>query len=254
METTTPPAHAALAYDAMASIYDDFTAHHDYELWLGSLIPAARRCGLRGRRVLDLGCGTGKSFLPLLERGWHVTGVDASAGMLAVARAKAPLARLAQEDVRRLPRIGSFDLVLALDDVANYLLGGAELRAAFAGVRRNLAPRGVFVFDCNTLTSYRDFFAAEEAVEVGGGTALWRGHAPQDAGPGEQVEARVEYGERVAVHRQRHHPAEEVLAALEEAGLRCLALYGHDEDAVLEQPFDEFRHAKAIYVAASARR
>ena len=38
------------------------------------------------------------------------------------------------------------------------------------------------------------------------------------------------------MHRQRHFPEAEVLAALEGAGLECLDVYGHGEDAVLQQP------------------
>jgi SAM-dependent methyltransferase len=254
VEVAAPSAHAELAYDSMAGFYDDFTAHHDYDLWLGSLIPAARRCGLRGRRVLDLGCGTGKSFLPLLRDGWRVTGADSSREMLAIAREKTPAARLVEADVRRLPRLGRFDLVMALDDVVNYLLDPAELAAAFAGARSNLAEGGLLVFDCNTLASYRTFFAEEAEVEVGGGTAHWLGRAPADTQPGAQIEAVVEHEGRVAVHRQRHHPTEVVLGALGSAGLRCLALYGHEEDAVLRQPFDELVHSKAIYIAASTPR
>ncbi|HWB68413.1 MAG TPA: class I SAM-dependent methyltransferase, partial [Solirubrobacterales bacterium] len=73
---------AKLAYEAIAPVYDEFTAHHDYELGLGGLLPELERRGLRGKRLLDVGCGTGKSFLPMLERGWEVSGCDISAGMI----------------------------------------------------------------------------------------------------------------------------------------------------------------------------
>ena len=64
---------AADAYDALAPFYDRFTAHHDYELWTSGLLRLARTHGFAGTRVLDAACGTGKSFLPLLERGFEVT-------------------------------------------------------------------------------------------------------------------------------------------------------------------------------------
>ena len=37
---------AEQAYEAVAPVYDDFTAHHDYELWLGNLLPKLRLHGL----------------------------------------------------------------------------------------------------------------------------------------------------------------------------------------------------------------
>jgi ubiquinone/menaquinone biosynthesis C-methylase UbiE len=61
--------HAAVAYDGAAAIYDDFTAHHDYEGWIRVLERLARDHGLAGRRVLDVACGTGKSSAPFVARG-----------------------------------------------------------------------------------------------------------------------------------------------------------------------------------------
>jgi len=42
--------------------------------------------------VLDVGCGTGKSLLPLVRRGYHRAGCDLSADMLS--RALSSMARL----------------------------------------------------------------------------------------------------------------------------------------------------------------
>src|SRR3954451_22166659 len=79
---------AEIAYEAIAPVYDDFTAHHDYELWLGNLLPKLEDRGLSGRRLLDVGCGTGKSFIPMIERGWEVSACDISPSMVELARAK----------------------------------------------------------------------------------------------------------------------------------------------------------------------
>src|ERR1044071_7654995 len=79
---------AEIAYDSIAPVYDDFTAHHEYDVWLGNLLPQLERLGLQGNRLLDVACGTGKSFIPMLERGWEVTGSDISPAMVELARAK----------------------------------------------------------------------------------------------------------------------------------------------------------------------
>jgi hypothetical protein len=52
-----------------------------------------------------------------------------------------------------------------------------------------------------------------------------------------------------AVHRQRHFPPAEVIASLAAAGLELLGTFGHGLDAQLEQPLDESRHTKAVYIA-----
>ncbi len=254
---------AEIAYDAIAPVYDDFTSHHDYELWLGNLLPELERLGLRGNRLLDVACGTGKSFVPMLERGWEVTASDVSAPMVELARAKAgDRAALSVADMRDLPRAGEFDLIWCLDDAINYLLGGEELERALAGMRRNLAPGGLLMFDVNALTVYRTFFAEEVELEKDGRRLVWKGRSSPDARPGGIAEASFEVlpaagedGPRIApeIHRQRHFPEAEVLAALEGAGFECLEVFGHGADAVLHQPLREEVHNKAVYIARPAQ-
>ena len=248
------------AYEALAPAYDDFTAHHDYELWLGNLLPIARGHGLSGRRLLDVGCGTGKSFLPMLARGWEVTACDLSPSMLELARAKAGGAvELSVADMRELPVYGEFDLVWCLDDAVNYLLSGEELERALSGMRTNMAPGGLLMFDVNCLQAYRTFFAEEQRVERGGRRLHWQGQGSPDAAPGTISEARIE-GESVNggmplqahVHRQRHFPEAEVRARLAAAGLECVDIVGHGHDAVPKRPVEELAHAKAVYFARRA--
>ena len=139
------------AYEDLAPAYDLLTAEYPHDRWLAALLELAHAHGLHGHDVLDVACGTGKSFLPLLARGYRVVGCDISPAMLARAAAKAPEARLLQADMRTLARLGAFDLVTCLDDALNYLLGPGDLVAALAGFRRNLEPHGVAIWDLNTL-------------------------------------------------------------------------------------------------------
>jgi SAM-dependent methyltransferase len=251
---------AELAYEAIAPVYDDFTAHHDYELWLGNLLPKVEEHGLpTGRRLFDVGCGTGKSFIPMLERGWEVTACDISTSMVELARAKVgDRAELFVADMRALPIVGEFDLVLCLDDALNYLLSGADLERALTGMRLNLGPGGRLLFDVNTLETYTTFFAEEVVVEKDGRRLIWKGQESGEAEPGTIAEARFEVEGRegetpipAQTHRQRHFPEAEVVAALAGAGLECLDVWGHGADAVPQQPLDEIRHSKAVYIAGA---
>jgi SAM-dependent methyltransferase len=249
------------AYEALAPVYDDFTAHHDYGLWLGELLPQLRRHGLSEHRLLDVACGTGKSFLPMLEQGWEVTACDISPSMLELARTKAGDAvEFAVADMRSLPVFGEFDLVWCLDDAVNYLLDVEELREALSAMRANLAPDGLLLFDVNTIHAYRSFFAETEFVERGGRKLIWNGQAPLDAQPGgiyeSHFEAEMQGGGKTDVqkhvHRQRHFPEEVVLATLAASGLECLDVFGHGFDAVLKQPVEELVHTKMVYIARRA--
>lgn len=242
------------AYESCAVAYDDLTAHHDFGLWLSSLMPELNRHGLAGNRLLDVACGTGNSFKVMAARGWEVVGCDISPAMIGLARAKAnDSVRLEVADMRELPVFGAFDLVWALTDPLNYLLDADELTMTLEGMRRNLAPGGLAVFDLNTLRMYRTEFAETEVIETEKGRLVWEGRTPSDVEPGAVCEAWLGYDleQSASVHRQRHFPEEVTRGVLEASGLECLDVFGHVEDAVFRQPLDEDRHLKAIYVARS---
>jgi SAM-dependent methyltransferase len=258
------PDDARRAYEATAPFYDALTSHHDYERWLPRLIAVGRRYGLRGRRLLDVGCGTGKSFLPLQRAGWCVTACDGSPAMLRRARSKARgQARFELADLRRLPRFGAYDLVWAIDDAVNYLLDLDQLEACMSGLARNLAPGGRVMFDTNTLRMYRTFYSETEVRERGDHRLVWQGHGDGQTAPGSLVSAtfRVETrdgqrcGSRIAaVHRQRHFRHWDVIGAMARAGLECLAVLGQGLDGNAEEPLDEGRHTKAIFVGKRRQR
>jgi len=257
------PRWAEIAYEAIAPFYDDFTAHHDYELWLGNLMPELERHGLQGDRLLDVACGTGKSFIPMLKRGWKVTASDISPAMVELARDKVgDTVDLSVADMRDLPNFGEFDLVWCLDDAVNYLLSGEELGQALVGMRRNIGPGGLLMFDVNSLEAYRTFFAEEVVVERDGRRLIWKGRSTPDVPPSSISAASFEVlpvagkgGPRIPpeMHRQRHFPEAEVLARLEAAGFECLEVFGHGEDAVLRQPFEDEVHSKAVYICRAAK-
>jgi SAM-dependent methyltransferase len=255
MSATLTPAEPA--YDAMAPAYDLLTAGYRYDRWLAALERLAREHGLRGRRVLDVACGTGHSFLGLLERGYDVTACDLSPAMVARAAAKAGgAARLEVADMRALPRLGRFDLITCLGDAVNHLVDPGDVAAAFAAMRRNLAPGGLLVFDLNTLAAYRtvgDSAAADEDL-----VAVWRGSLARVDAPGGRTEAVVEtfvrredglWERRTARQPHRHYPLETVRELLEQAGLRPLAIRGQRPGAHLEETLDETVHHKAVLVA-----
>jgi SAM-dependent methyltransferase len=253
-----PVGTAREAYDDLAPDYDLLTADYPYERWLAALETLAREHGAAGTDVLDVACGTGKSFLPLLARGWRVVGCDISPAMLALAATKAPQARLVQADMRTLPRLGDFDVVTCLDDALNYLLETDELRDALRGIRGNLRPRGIAIWDLNTLAQYRASFARDHTTDRDGVFLAWRGETAPSLEPGGPAQATVDvfapaggglWERRSSVHRQRHWPEPVVRAVARRAGLKILAVHGQHHGAVLEPELDELVHGKAVYLA-----
>lgn len=171
---------ALRTYEAVAPFYDDFTRGYGYEseCWTDRLLALAEAAGLEGNRLLDVGCGTGLTSLPMLERGWQVTACDLSPAMLEVARAKAgERARFLLADMRSLPCLGEFDLI----------------------------------------------WAVNEPLEI----------------EGDEDSAHL--------HRVRHFPEDELLAAIEAAGLRCIGAFGELEKELL-LGLDEEAHDNAVYL------
>ena len=268
-ETLRSPARvvngmATIAFDATAPGYDAFTAHHDYEAWTATIEALARPYGLRERgRVLDVGCGTGKSFLPWLARGWDVVGCDLSPSMLARAASKAPGVPLLRRDARALGDLGGFDLVLALDDVMNFI-PAADHAAVFAGVARNLAPGGLLVFDLNTLHALRTAFS--DTTMTAGETCVvtWRGLTSPDLEPGGVAEAALDtfvrdeaadtWRRSTEILREHHHPLDTVSRALAGAGLEVLAAHGQDAAGNTDPDPDESAHSKILVIARARPR
>jgi SAM-dependent methyltransferase len=254
--TLTLESDSAEAYAVLAPAYDLLTAEYAYGPWLAAIEWLAVRHGLTGRRLLDVGCGTGKSFMPLLDRGFDVTACDISPEMVAAARAKAGgRADVLVADMRRLPILGEFDLITCIDDAINHLLGPDEVADTLAGLRENLAPDGLLVFDVNTLAAYQG--VPDVVVEDDERLLRWRGGLAELDGPGGLAEVVIDvfthvgdglWRRSLSRQRHRHHPIEDIRALAEQAGLEVAAVLGQRPGAVLDEWLDEREHRKAVFV------
>lgn len=150
--TPKPNATDGERYDAIADWYDTqmraggMLRGLQHDLILPALLDLAG--DVRGQQVLDLACGHGDCARALARRGAHVTGVDISERMLAIARREeeaAPLGITYRRDDAHTGatlRAGDFDGVtcnMALMDIP-------DLDAAFRTVHRALRPDGWFAF------------------------------------------------------------------------------------------------------------
>lgn len=249
---------ALRAYEDLAPFYDAFTAGYDYERWLSGLEALALEHGLGGRRLLDVACGTGKSFMPMLARGYDVVACDLSPAMVELARLKAPEAEVHVADMRELGELGEFDLITCLDDSLNYVLAREDAEAALGAMAANLAPGGLLAFDVNTLGTYRRLFGRDAVSEADGRVFCWRGEPSADAQPGGRFAAAIDvfthahdgcWMRATSRHEQRHHPRAEIEAALVRVGLEAVAVRGQAVGARLEHGPEEERHQKLVYLA-----
>lgn len=119
-----------------AGMFDDTAAEVDALCRLLGVPP--------GAAVLDVACGFGRVAGPLHQRGYRVTGVDASATQLRLAAERNPGPDYVHGDMRQPPP-GPFDAVVNLFSSFGYFADPAEDRRALQAWHDVLRPGGVLV-------------------------------------------------------------------------------------------------------------
>ncbi|MFI1618808.1 class I SAM-dependent methyltransferase [Streptomyces lydicus] len=142
-ESVARPADPVRAndYDSFAEAYAAETGNNLVNAYYERPAMLALAGDVAGRRILDAGCGSGPLSAALRDRGAVVTGIDASAGMLALARRRLgdDVALHVADVSDRLPFAdGAFDDVVA-SLVLHYL---EDWGPALAELRRVLRPGG----------------------------------------------------------------------------------------------------------------
>jgi SAM-dependent methyltransferase len=242
------------AYGSFARFYDRFTEDYAYDHWMGGVDAWARDGGLTGHDLLDVACGTGKSFEPMLDRGYAVTACDISPDMVAEAHRKhGRHADIFVADMRRLPWEERFDLVTCMDDAVNYLLDEDDLLAALDSMHRALRPGGMVVFDTNSLATYRTTFAETFEVASGDCRFRWTGEAAPGFEPGSLASATIEIDgaeeQSESWHVQRHWGIETIRSACDEAGFGSVSFRGQVTGCHLLGEPDEELHTKIVCLA-----
>lgn len=156
-------------YDTLAPIYNTI----GMAAFAGNMAPrlieyAQSQHEWMGRRILDLGCGTGVIFPDLINYGYIINAIDRSPAMLDVARAtlgsSASSVNLQVGDMRDLdPGLGPVDMVLGLD-VLNEVNNLREIETTFQSVNRVLEPGKFFIFDLYTIQGLTERGLSREQI------------------------------------------------------------------------------------------
>ena len=222
------------AYAVLAPVYDLLTGGYAYDRWVGSLLDLAARHGLNERRALDVACGTGRSFMPLLERGYEVVGCDSSPRCCSRPRtAPADARRCTWRTCGSCPASESSPLVTCLDDAVNHLDSELDLLHALRGMRANLSRGGVLIFDVNLLSAYAD--VPGTVLQDDGRLVCWTSSGRLIERSGGAAEVVIDVFARAAgdlwrhsraVQRHRHFAVSTVKELAARAGLEVLAVHG----------------------------
>ena len=162
----------------------DFSSTYDtlaprWDAWAGAIVPDVREEWTRkveafvmpDDRVVELGCGTGVPAGRFLAARYDYTGIDASPGMLAQARAALPGAQLIRADMHTVQfPPGSLGAVVAFSSISHT---PRETHATlFAAIATWLRPGGVFVGNLHSHDDPDDF----EPDWLGAGPMRWSGY------------------------------------------------------------------------------
>ena len=182
-----------------------------------------------GAHLLDVCCGSGHVTRELAARGYRVTGIDNSPGLLELARRDVPLANFVQADVRNFRLTEKFDGALSTFDSMNHLLTPDDLTAAFASVYAALEPGARFVFDMNSVEAYSMDWAQWSAHVSDESVSLVKGRFDPTTSCAEteviwfvKAENGMWQRQRTVVP-QRCYQEGEVRQALEEAGFATVS-------------------------------
>jgi SAM-dependent methyltransferase len=140
------PAYDASTYgERIAAVYDDWP-----RLPTNTASAVEFLAAVAGRGpILELGVGTGRPALPLVERGFTVHGIDASPAMVQKLRGKPRGDRIAvvMGDFADMAIAGRFSLIFVAFNTFFGLSSQDDQLRCFAGVAEHLADDGLFVIE-----------------------------------------------------------------------------------------------------------
>lgn len=242
------------AYTSFAQVYDLFMDNVPYEEWCEYIKSLLKEYKIEDGLVLDLGCGTGKITRLLEDAGYDMIGIDYSEEMLEIAREHqeegSNILYLLQ-DMREFELYGTVRAVVSVCDSMNYITEEEDLLQVFRLVNNYLDPKGLFIFDLNTVYKYKELLGettiSENREE---GSFIWDNYYEEE----EQIneydltlfikEKDNLYRKYEETHFQKAYTLEKVKELLEKAGMEFVTAYdAFTRDAVKED-------SERIYVIA----
>ena len=225
------------AYTSFASVYDTFMDNIPYEEWAEYLVDLLKEYGVKDGLVLDLGCGTGNMTELLASAGYDMIGVDNAEEMLEIAmekRAKSghDILYLLQ-DMREFELYGTVKAIVSICDSINYITEEEDLLEVFRLANNYLDPKGIFIFDFNTVYKYRELLGNQTIAEDREGCSfIWDNYYYEDEQINEyELSLFIKeddsdlYRKYQEMHYQKAYNLDTIRRLVEESGLEYITAY-----------------------------
>lgn len=233
------------SYSRFALVYDELMEDIPYDTYVELIALAAN--GIAGKKILDIGCGTGLLAAKLAKSGGNVTGVDLSPDMLQIATERAKSLNLSisfmLQPMQKLEGHSGFDVAVIPIDSLNYVTDRMEVLQTFRNIYQALSIGGVLLFDVHsTFKTDVIFLESPFTYDSERISYIWQTE------PGEElhsvyselaffVKAENDLYERFdEVHFQRTFPVQEYVNMLLEVGFKIERVFADWED---EAPAEE---------------
>ncbi len=133
-----PSGHMVKTYDKIAKIFA--MTNRDSQFWKQNFLVFKKL--IKGRKVLDIGCGAGRDAELFVKAGFDYTGIDFSAGMLGQARRRVKQAKFLRMDFYNLtfkPKtFDGFWAAASLLHIPRY-----RIRKVLRNIRKILTDEGI---------------------------------------------------------------------------------------------------------------
>lgn len=222
-------------YENFAQVYDIFMQDTPYKQWVEYIEKIWQKFNLKPNLIAEIGCGTGNILNILAEKGYDLIGIDNSFQMLAKAKEKSTKENILylQQDMREFELYGTVDCILSICDSINYILEEEELLQVFKLVNNYLEPKGIFIFDINTVYKFKNILASNSFSETTEDSAYTlENYFDEDENINEfytnffiKDENTNLYHRFEEVHYEKAYEIEKIKELLEKAGLKFLAVY-----------------------------
>ena len=247
------------AYTSFASVYDTFMDNIPYEEWAEYLVDLLKEYGISDGLVLDLGCGTGNMTELLASAGYDMIGVDNAEEMLEIAmekRAKSGYDILyLLQDMREFELYGTVKAIVSICDSINYITEEEDLLEVFRLANNYLDPKGIFIFDFNTVYKYCEVLGNQTIAEDREDCSfIWDNYYYEDEQINEyELSLFIKeqdsdlYRKYQEMHYQKAYNLDAIKGLLEQSGLEYITAY---DAFTRNQPTDE---SERVYVVARER-